>query len=213
MSERWRGWRQPRAPRPRRLPPVGAASRNPAEEITEEELLAISAAVAAYLGVRAHIRQVRLVSSQRRGRSRDAFRSRRPINCTEECREAENHHRQKTYEVDVEAAEPETAPGAGARATPWSRRRCGCRPRRRRRRRSRKRSQTKRKSAAARSRASWCGLRRSPGQRIQPGDILLVLEAMKMETNITAPMAGKLSEIKVKQGDSVQSGQVVVEFE
>jgi methylmalonyl-CoA carboxyltransferase 12S subunit len=31
--------------------------------ITEEELLAISAAIAAYLGVRAHIRQIRLVSS------------------------------------------------------------------------------------------------------------------------------------------------------
>ncbi len=36
----------------------------PAEEITEEELTAISAAVAAYLGVRAHIRQIRLVSSR-----------------------------------------------------------------------------------------------------------------------------------------------------
>lgn len=35
----------------------------PATEITEEELLAISAAVAAYLGVRAHIRQVRLIQS------------------------------------------------------------------------------------------------------------------------------------------------------
>ena len=32
--------------------------------ITEEELLAISAAVAAYLGVRAHIRQIRLISSR-----------------------------------------------------------------------------------------------------------------------------------------------------
>jgi methylmalonyl-CoA carboxyltransferase large subunit len=32
------------------------------EGISDEELLAISAAVAAYLGVRAHIRQIRLVS-------------------------------------------------------------------------------------------------------------------------------------------------------
>lgn len=32
-------------------------------EITEEELLAISAAIGAYLGVRAHIRQIRLVST------------------------------------------------------------------------------------------------------------------------------------------------------
>ena len=35
----------------------------PAAGITEDELLAISAAVAAYLGVRAHIRQVRLIQS------------------------------------------------------------------------------------------------------------------------------------------------------
>jgi methylmalonyl-CoA carboxyltransferase large subunit len=32
-------------------------------EITEEELLAVSAALAAYMGVRPHIRQIRLVSS------------------------------------------------------------------------------------------------------------------------------------------------------
>jgi methylmalonyl-CoA carboxyltransferase small subunit len=51
------------------------------------------------------------------------------------------------------------------------------------------------------------------GQSIQPGDILLVLEAMKMETNITAPSAGKVATIRVNQGDPVQAGQVVVEFE
>ena len=51
------------------------------------------------------------------------------------------------------------------------------------------------------------------GQSLQPGDILLVLEAMKMETNITAPSAGKIAAIRVNQGDSVQAGQVVVEYE
>ena len=35
----------------------------PASEITEEELLAISGALAAYLGVQVHIRQIRLISS------------------------------------------------------------------------------------------------------------------------------------------------------
>jgi methylmalonyl-CoA carboxyltransferase 1.3S subunit len=52
-----------------------------------------------------------------------------------------------------------------------------------------------------------------PGQTIQLGDILLVLEAMKMETNITAPSAGKVAAIKVGEGESVQAGQVVAEFE
>ena len=52
-----------------------------------------------------------------------------------------------------------------------------------------------------------------PGQKIQSGDTLLVLEAMKMETNITAPVAGKISKINVAQGDAVQSGMILVEFE
>jgi methylmalonyl-CoA carboxyltransferase small subunit len=52
-----------------------------------------------------------------------------------------------------------------------------------------------------------------PGQQIQPGDTLIVLEAMKMETNITAPVAGKISKVNVKAGDPVQSGLVLVEFE
>jgi methylmalonyl-CoA carboxyltransferase 1.3S subunit len=51
------------------------------------------------------------------------------------------------------------------------------------------------------------------GQTLQTGDVLIVLEAMKMETNITAPSAGKIASIKVNQGDPVQSGQIVVEFE
>ncbi|MDR0310279.1 MAG: hypothetical protein LBJ21_01715 [Acidobacteriota bacterium] len=44
--------------------PKPAAPSAPAkQEITEEEILAISAALGAYLGVRVHIRQVRLLSS------------------------------------------------------------------------------------------------------------------------------------------------------
>jgi methylmalonyl-CoA carboxyltransferase 1.3S subunit len=52
-----------------------------------------------------------------------------------------------------------------------------------------------------------------PGQTLQVGDVLLVLEAMKMETQVTAPVAGRAATIKVKGGDSVQSGQILVEFE
>ena len=51
------------------------------------------------------------------------------------------------------------------------------------------------------------------GQKIQSGDTLMVLEAMKMETNITAPVAGKIAKINVAQGDAVQGGMVLVEFE
>lgn len=51
------------------------------------------------------------------------------------------------------------------------------------------------------------------GQQIQPNDLLLVLEAMKMETNVTAPVGGKIKAINVQPGDAVQVNQVLVEFE
>ncbi len=50
------------------------------------------------------------------------------------------------------------------------------------------------------------------GQLIKVNDVLLVLEAMKMETVITAPIAGKVAKINANVGDFVQSGQVLVEF-
>jgi methylmalonyl-CoA carboxyltransferase small subunit len=51
------------------------------------------------------------------------------------------------------------------------------------------------------------------GQTIQANDPLLVLEAMKMETNITSPVAGKVKAINTAPGEGVQIGQVLVEFE
>ena len=48
------------------------------------------------------------------------------------------------------------------------------------------------------------------GQEIQPGDLLFVLEAMKMETEITAPIGGRVAEVRVSVGESVKSGQVVL---
>ena len=52
-----------------------------------------------------------------------------------------------------------------------------------------------------------------PGQSIQINDVLIVLEAMKMETVITAPVAGKIAKINAGEGDAVQQGQVLIEFE
>jgi methylmalonyl-CoA carboxyltransferase small subunit len=51
------------------------------------------------------------------------------------------------------------------------------------------------------------------GQQLQENDLLMVLEAMKMETNITAPVSGKIKAINVAPGDAVTVDQVVVEFE
>lgn len=52
-----------------------------------------------------------------------------------------------------------------------------------------------------------------PGQQIKVNDPMLVLEAMKMETNITAPFDGVVKAVTVAMGQAVQSNQVVVEFE
>src|SRR5579884_4017394 len=51
------------------------------------------------------------------------------------------------------------------------------------------------------------------GQEVKVDDALLVLEAMKMETSITSPVAGKIKKINVSAGESVQAGQVLIEFE
>jgi len=52
-----------------------------------------------------------------------------------------------------------------------------------------------------------------PGQQLQPNDLMLVLEAMKMETNVVAPVAGKVKTVNVNPGDAVKVNQVLVEFE
>lgn len=51
------------------------------------------------------------------------------------------------------------------------------------------------------------------GQQVHVDDPLLVLEAMKMETTITSPVSGKVKKFRVATGESVQSGQVLVDFE
>ena len=51
------------------------------------------------------------------------------------------------------------------------------------------------------------------GQAVEVGATVCVLEAMKMENNITADKAGTVTEIKVAPGDSVGSGDVVVVIE
>ena len=119
----------------------------------------------------------------------------------------------KVYEVDVEAAEPERpsapsgyvtqpsalrVPAAAPAPAPPS----GGAP-------------VADESKVCRSPISGIVVRvtAQEGQQIQTGDVLLVLEAMKMETNITAPVSGRIRKINAAPGDGVQGGQVLVEFE
>jgi biotin carboxyl carrier protein len=52
-----------------------------------------------------------------------------------------------------------------------------------------------------------------PGQTVQANDVLLVLEAMKMENQVTAPHAGTVKSVNVVPGNSVKVHQVLLEFE
>jgi biotin carboxyl carrier protein len=53
----------------------------------------------------------------------------------------------------------------------------------------------------------------SPGTRVQQGDVLLVLEAMKMELPVRAPGDGTVAAVKCRQGELVQAGQELIELE
>ncbi|WP_426061296.1 biotin/lipoyl-containing protein [Hymenobacter sp. B1770] len=55
-------------------------------------------------------------------------------------------------------------------------------------------------------------IRVEPGQAVQKGDPLLVLEAMKMENILKAPANGTVGSLKVNLRDNVQKGQVLVQF-
>lgn len=48
-----------------------------------------------------------------------------------------------------------------------------------------------------------------PGQTVERGDAVVILEAMKMETTLAAGTAGVVNEISVAPGDTVAAGQVV----
>ena len=50
------------------------------------------------------------------------------------------------------------------------------------------------------------------GDTVDVNDTLLVLEAMKMESNVASPVAGTVKEVLVAAGDAVSAGQVLVRF-
>lgn len=48
-----------------------------------------------------------------------------------------------------------------------------------------------------------------PGDSVKAGDTLLILEAMKMENEISAPQDGTIASIDVRKGDVVDSGALL----
>lgn len=50
----------------------------------------------------------------------------------------------------------------------------------------------------------------SAGQTVHAGDVIMVMEAMKMETEVRAPVDGSIQSIMVKEGDTVQVGDTLL---
>lgn len=48
------------------------------------------------------------------------------------------------------------------------------------------------------------------GDVVNAGDVLVILESMKMELPLEAPVGGKIAEVRCKEGQSVSEGDVLV---
>ena len=53
-------------------------------------------------------------------------------------------------------------------------------------------------------------IKASVGEAVSSGQVLCILEAMKMENDIVAPADGTVASINVNKGDSVEAGQVII---
>lgn len=56
-------------------------------------------------------------------------------------------------------------------------------------------------------------LEAAAGTRLATGEVVMILESMKMEIPVEAPKAGRLAAITVAEGDSVKEGQVLARLE
>jgi biotin carboxyl carrier protein len=52
-----------------------------------------------------------------------------------------------------------------------------------------------------------------PGDIVTVNQVVLVMEAMKMETNVASPFAGKVKAVCTAAGEAVKAGQMLIELE
>ena len=52
-------------------------------------------------------------------------------------------------------------------------------------------------------------IEKSVGDQVAPEEVILILESMKMEIPVEAPCAGRLAEIRVREGENVEEGAVL----
>ncbi len=51
-----------------------------------------------------------------------------------------------------------------------------------------------------------------PGDAVAARQVLIIMEAMKMETEVRSPKAGQVTNIAIKEGDTVELGQSLLEI-
>ncbi|MGH7287702.1 MAG: acetyl-CoA carboxylase biotin carboxyl carrier protein subunit [Myxococcota bacterium] len=56
-------------------------------------------------------------------------------------------------------------------------------------------------------------IEKAVGDTVALEEVILVLESMKMEIPVEAPCAGRLAEIRVREGDNVEEGAVLAMIE
>ena len=61
--------------------------------------------------------------------------------------------------------------------------------------------------------ATVIALKVAPGQAVMTGDLLVLLEAMKMEVPIKAPRAGRVKSVRCREGELVQPGVPLLELD
>jgi biotin carboxyl carrier protein len=52
-------------------------------------------------------------------------------------------------------------------------------------------------------------IEKAVGDRVTAEEVILILESMKMEIPVEAPVAGRLAELRVREGENVEEGAVL----
>ncbi len=56
-------------------------------------------------------------------------------------------------------------------------------------------------------------IEKSVGDQVKIDDVIMIIESMKMEIPVEAPCAGKISEIRVREGEFIEEGAILALIE
>jgi biotin carboxyl carrier protein len=56
-------------------------------------------------------------------------------------------------------------------------------------------------------------IEKTVGDSVRAEDVILILESMKMEIPVEAPVSGRLAEIRVREGENVEEGAILAVIE